>query len=67
MNLNDYKLSKEEFDNLSPIDKKKYFFQNDLYKTKWWLRTVAKFTVVSIILALFGFLFFVFMQMVVGY
>ena len=64
MNLNDYKLSKAEFDNLLPLDKKKYFLQIDLYETKWWLRIFAKFTLVSIILALFGFLFFVFMQFV---
>jgi|LakMenE18May11ns_1017448.scaffolds.fasta_scaffold5143517_1 hypothetical protein len=54
MNLNDYKLSKEEFDNLSTIDKREYILQTVTMETNWWLRTVTKITIVCIIIALFG-------------
>ena len=63
MNLNDYKLSKEDFNNLPIIDKRKYLLQTDLEETNWWLRTVAKITVVSLILALFGFLILLSLKM----
>jgi hypothetical protein len=63
MNLNDYKLSKEDFNNLPTIDKRKYLLQTDLEETNWWLRTVAKITVVSLILAVFGFFILVSMKM----
>lgn len=63
MNLNDYKLSKEDFNNLPIIDKRKYLLQTDIEETNWWLRTVAKITVVSLILALFGFFILLSMKM----
>jgi hypothetical protein len=63
MNLNDYKLSKEDFNNLPIIDKRKYLLQTDIEETNWWLRTVAKITVVSLILAVFGFFILVLMKM----
>ena len=63
MNLNDYKLSKEDFNNLPIIDKRKYLLQTDIEETNWWLRTVAKITVVSLILAVFVFFILVSMKM----
>jgi hypothetical protein len=63
MNLNDYKLSKEDFNNLPTIDKRKYLLQTDIEETNWWLRTVAKITVVSLILAVFVFFILVSMKM----
>ena len=63
MNLNDYKLSKEDFNNLPIIDKRKYLLQTDIEETNWWLRTVAKITVVSIILAVFVFFILLSMKM----
>ncbi len=63
MNLNDYKLSKEDFNNLPIIDKRKYLLQTDIEETNWWLRTVAKITVVSLILAVFGFIILLSMKM----
>ncbi len=63
MNLNDYKLSKEDFNNLPIIDKRKYLLQTDIEETNWWLRTVAKITVVSLILAVFSFFILVSFKM----
>jgi hypothetical protein len=63
MNLNDYKLSKEDFNNLPIIDKRKYLLQTDIEETNWWLRTVAKITVVSLILAVFAFFILVSFKM----
>ena len=63
MNLNDYKLSKEEFNNLPTIDKRKYLLQTDSEETNWWLRTVAKITVVSLIISVLAFLFLLTMKM----
>lgn len=57
MNLNDYKLSKEEFNNLSIIDKRKYLLQTDSEETNWWLRTVSKIIVVSLIISVLAFLY----------
>ena len=57
MNLNDYKLSKEDFNNLPIIDKRKYLLQTDIEETNWWLRTVAKITVVSLIISVLAFLY----------
>ena len=53
MNLNDYNLSKEEFDNLSTLDKREYILYTVSMETNWWLRTVAKITIVCLIIALF--------------
>jgi hypothetical protein len=63
MNLNNYKLSKEDFNNLPIIDKRKYLLQTDIEETNWWLRTVAKITVVSLILAVFSFFILVSFKM----
>ena len=57
MNVNEYKLSKEDFNNLPIIDKRKYLLQTDLEETNWWLRTVAKITVVSLIISVLAFLY----------
>jgi hypothetical protein len=55
MNLKDYNLSKEDFNNLQTIYKRKYLLQTDIEESNWWLITVAKITVVSLILAVFEF------------
>ena len=57
MDLNDYKLSKEEFNNLPTIDKRNYLLQTDLEETNWWLRTVSKIIVVSLIMSVLAFFY----------
>lgn len=51
--LNDYKLSKEEFEKLSIVEKRNYIIQTDVEETNWWLRTMTKIYVVGFIFLIF--------------
>jgi len=44
------KFKKEEFDNLSVLEKRTYLLQEDQYETMWWSRTANK---------IFVFIFFI--------
>ena len=57
MDLTKYNLSKEEFNNLPTIDKRNYLLQTDLEETNWWLRTVSKIIVVSLIVSVLAFFY----------
>ena len=51
--LSNYKISKEEFDNLSTLEKRSYIIQTDVEETNWWVRTMTKIYVIGFILLIF--------------
>ena len=47
MKLNDYKCSKEQFENMTTLEKRTYILQEQQENTNWWLTVFATIQVVA--------------------
>jgi hypothetical protein len=48
MTLKNHKCSKEQFSEMTLLEKRTYILQNQQEDTNWWITTVAKIQVISI-------------------
>ena len=60
MKLTDYKCSKEQWSEMSIIEKRIYILQNQQEDTNWWLTTLSKLYVTLTVIGLF----FLFMSVI---
>jgi hypothetical protein len=52
LEIKKHRLSEEEFNSMSIMDKRAYIIQEEQDETNWWLRTWAKINVYCFLLAL---------------